>query len=202
MSLTGQELMRFKVRADKKTTALPEEGRAPLNTPICLECGLCCNGVIFANVNLQAGDDAQRLKSLGLALHSSRRVANKGQVPTVSFLQPCSAFDGCRCRIYSERPSYCRQFECILLKKINSGAIDTATARRVIAEVRQSLEGVTKLLGSLGDHHVQKPLRERFRTLTKKLQSQPLNEQQNDSYQQLTLAMHELDCLLSQHFYR
>ncbi len=32
--------------------------------PLCPDCGLCCNGVLFADVELRAGDDAGRLKQL------------------------------------------------------------------------------------------------------------------------------------------
>ena len=30
--------------------------------------------------------------------------------------QPCTAWEGCRCRVYAGRPQYCHQFECALLK--------------------------------------------------------------------------------------
>jgi hypothetical protein len=38
---------------------------------LCLTCGLCCNGVIFANVGLRPGDDAARPQPLWAAwLHA------------------------------------------------------------------------------------------------------------------------------------
>src|SRR5690242_17601591 len=88
---------------------------------ICLTCGLCCNGAIFADVVLQTGDDLGRLESAGLTF-----LAAPGQrVPTGSrnrrFSQPCAAFDGCQCRIYSERPRHCQKFECLLLKGVKAG---------------------------------------------------------------------------------
>jgi len=33
---------------------------------LCPNCGLCCNGVLFADVELRAGDDAGRLAELEL----------------------------------------------------------------------------------------------------------------------------------------
>src|SRR5262249_21335737 len=94
---------------------------------ICLECGLCCNGVIFARVPLQAGDDAHRLKSLGLNL--SNRVPH--------FPQPCGAFDGCCCRLYSERPHYCREFECLLLKRVKERPSEKSAALQTIRRTRE-----------------------------------------------------------------
>ncbi len=35
---------------------------------LCPNCGLCCNGVLFADVELRKGDDAKRLMKLGLSL--------------------------------------------------------------------------------------------------------------------------------------
>src|ERR1041385_5603363 len=84
---------------------------------LCLECGLCCNGVIFADVRLQPGDNAPRLQSLGLKFLPNRQ----SQIANRKFSQPCAAFAGCKCTIYSERPTYCRKFECLLLKSVKTG---------------------------------------------------------------------------------
>ena len=93
---------------------------------LCLECGLCCNGVIFANVQLQPGDNAAQLKALGLIFSSNRD--SKIQ----KFKQPCTAFGGCRCQIYSERPKYCREFECLLLKSVKAGETNLSEASKLI----------------------------------------------------------------------
>src|ERR1022692_2086903 len=73
---------------------------------LCLECGLCCNGVIFARGQLQPADDVARLQTLGLTLVANRKAETGKQ----KFTQPCTAFDGCRCKIYGDRPQYCRGF--------------------------------------------------------------------------------------------
>ena len=61
---------------------------------LCLACGLCCNGVLFKDVELREGDDAAKLKSLGLPLEQLKRKRR--------FPQPCAALcaDN-RCRIYA-----------------------------------------------------------------------------------------------------
>src|SRR3954464_7170194 len=93
------------------------------NNSLCLECGLCCNGAIFADVRLQPEDDPARLKTLGLSISTPQ--SRQG---TRHFNQPCSALDGCRCRIYTGRPAYCRLFDCLLLKSVNEGRTGTAEA--------------------------------------------------------------------------
>ena len=35
---------------------------------LCPNCGLCCDSTLFADVELRTGDDAKRLKRLGLTL--------------------------------------------------------------------------------------------------------------------------------------
>ena len=40
---------------------------------LCPNCGLCCDSTLFADVELRAGDDAKRLKQLGLTLVQKTR---------------------------------------------------------------------------------------------------------------------------------
>jgi Fe-S-cluster containining protein len=149
--------------------------------------------VIFANVKLQEGDDSVRLRSLGMPLSGMRQ-------PRLS--QPCAALDdGCRCRIYSERPRYCREFECLLLKKVNTGEIEKAAALRKIQMARRCAARVSKLLGLLGDDREQVALNERFKKTVKRLEQTPLDDKTVRVYGELTLAVHELNVVLSQHFY-
>ena len=52
---------------------------------LCPNCGLCCNGVLFADVELRAGDDAKKLKKLGLEPHPKPKTK-------MAFAQPCACF--------------------------------------------------------------------------------------------------------------
>jgi uncharacterized protein len=164
---------------------------------LCLECGLCCNGVIFANGQLQPGDDAARLKALGL------RFSLKGRAPTAGrkFLQPCAAFDGSRCNIYCERPQYCREFECLVLKNAQTGRLELKAARRVVRLARQRAETVKRLLRELGDADEQTALSVRFRRVKRRVETGVLDENTADLFGQLTLAVHDLNLLLSDAFY-
>ena len=162
---------------------------------LCQKCGLCCNGVIFADVKLQSTDDPAKLRSLGLTLTNSGR-------RDLKFAQPCVAFDGCRCRIYAERPRYCREFDCILLNNVIQGRVTREAALRIIGNAREKAEEVRGLLRALGDRDEQVALASRFRKITHQFESTQLDDETADLYGRLTLAVHDLNCLLSEAFYR
>ena len=109
---------------------------------LCPNCGLCCNGVLFADVELRKGDDVQRLAELGLPL------VKKGCQR--AFAQPCVFFDGKLCRIYNERPKRCRTFECGLLKRVQAGKLGTDEGLKTITQGKRQVEKVCKLLRRTG----------------------------------------------------
>ena len=163
---------------------------------LCPTCGLCCNGVIFANVGLRPSDDAERLRLLGLPVSTPHF---KLRPPHLA--QPCAAFDGCGCRAYADRPQYCREFECVLLKSVKAGRTDPAAALRIIRTARDRADKVRRHLCALGDMDEQLPLSARFRHAGKRLKERDLDEETADTYAQLTLAVHDLNLLLGDAFY-
>ncbi len=163
---------------------------------LCLACGLCCNGVIFADVKLQAGDDAGRLRSVGLPV-SLPQSAHRAP----RFTQPCAALDGCRCRVYADRPKYCREFECVLLKSVKAGRTESDAALRVIRTARERAEKVQRLLRALGDKEEGVALGARFRRTARRLEEAELEDEIADRYAQLTLAVHDLNLLVGEAFY-
>ncbi len=162
---------------------------------LCLACGLCCNGAIFADVQLQAGDDAEQLAKLGLVVKS----AGSNQNP--KFVQPCVAHDGCRCRIYDERPSYCRQFDCALLKSFRCGILAKQDVLEIISTARERVALVKELLRELGDTEVSVSLGVRFRRTAKRLERRNPDKANSDSFSRLTLAVHDLNRLVEEEFY-
>jgi Fe-S-cluster containining protein len=167
----------------------------PDDNSLCRECGLCCNGVIFADVQLRRGDNIARLRALGLAF------AQKSKAGTEKFRQPCTAFAGCECKIYSERPTYCRQFECLLLKSVKAGETNSDDAVRVIRSALRRVKKVKRLLQQLGDTDDSVALSKRFRRIQRKLESAPLNREAAQTFGELTLAVHDLNMLLAEKFY-
>lgn len=167
-------------------------GSTSIAEKLCLSCGLCCNGVIFADVQLQRGDDAAQLRALGLLKANSAK----------KFPQPCAMHDGCRCTVYKERPRYCREFECLLLKNAQEGRVSELEATRVIKDALKKAARVRGLLEELGDRDSSVALSKRFQAMRRRLENGPATAEQIDLFGSLTVAVHELNVILSERFYR
>jgi len=166
---------------------------------LCRQCALCCDGVLFKDVELQPGDDAKQLESLGLPVSklSSSHSAFRAQ----KFPQPCAALDGCLCRVYADRPARCRQFECALLKSVHAGARDVASALRIIENARKRADQVRTLLRECGDANEALALSLRFKRTKKRFEASPPDDACAETYSRLTLAVHDLNLLLHGKFY-
>jgi Fe-S-cluster containining protein len=166
------------------------------STALCLKCGLCCNGVIFADVQLEPEDDATRLRALGLPFANQN-----SKIKIQKFKQPCSAFAGCRCNIYAERPKYCREFECLLLKSVKAGDTSRTRAMRIIGTALERVKKVKELLCALGDRDEHLALSKRFQRTKRRLEGDELDDETAERFSELTLAVHDLNVLLSDAFY-
>src|SRR5215216_8147024 len=121
----------------------PKEGNKAVVDQLCPACGLCCNGVLFGDVELQAEDDRKGLAALGLRLHQKRK--------TLLLSQPCSCFDGKLCGIYTDRPVRCRKFNCRLVQDVQNGDRTVPAALKSIKRARRQVKLVRALLESLGE---------------------------------------------------
>jgi hypothetical protein len=158
---------------------------------LCPHCGLCCNGVLFGDVRLQPGDDPQHLAQLGLTL--------VGEPSRPRFRQPCSCFDGRFCRIYADRPERCRTFVCGLLRRLQTGRISLAEARRITARARQYWTQVLETLRAAGDPAPHLPLSRRVARAL----AQPLDladPRAQTTRRQLLLTMGRLAQTLQRYF--
>lgn len=171
---------------------------------LCLACGLCCNGVLFADVKLQPQDDPNELRALGLNL-SARRLQPtefiKSHPAPFKFAQPCSAYLNCQCQIYADRPQHCRAFDCLLLKSVKTGTTSHRQALSKIRRTRQQVATVKRVLGELGNHEEHLALAGRFRRTARRLENSHLDQRSAELFGQLTLAVHDLNLLLSEAFY-
>lgn len=160
---------------------------------LCPQCAMCCNGVLFKDVELQPGDNAARLKALGLPF---------ARTLTLKFPQPCEALcEDRRCRVYAERPARCREFECALLKSVVAGEMEPLGALRVIRDTQRRAERVKRLLRELGDDEESRALSLRFRRMQRRFESTALDEAMADKFGELTLAVHDLNLVLRAKFY-
>jgi Fe-S-cluster containining protein len=169
---------------------------------LCLDCALCCNGVLFADVRLQAGDRAAADALLALLSRVERNRPSSTSTRTrVEAPQPCAALKGCRCVIYEDRPSYCREFKCALLMEVESGNVAFQQAAKTISATRLAAEKVKRLLRMLGNTEEHLPISHRFRRTTKHLEEVGLDSEASQIYGRLTLAFHDLNFQLSSAFY-
>jgi len=169
--------------------------RETLIQQLCQACALCCNGVLFKDVELQAHDDPIRLEAARLTL---QRTPGKTLLP-----QPCDALCEDRsCAIYASRPSRCRDFDCHLLQETGAGRLPLDSALRTVGQAARKAERVRTLLARLeSTPRTHLPLSVRFRRLQREVERRGLGADAAATYADLTLAMQDLNFLLSQRFH-
>ena len=161
---------------------------------LCPNCGLCCDSTLFADVELRAGDDARRLRKLGLTLYQKTKTKT-------AFAQPCACFDGKLCQIYADRPNRCRKFDCGLLKRVAAGELTPNAALKKISEAKRQAENVRALLRSLGQRDEHMALTHRYA----EAMSQPVDlsdETGAERHGELMLAVNDLMTRLQRDFLR
>lgn len=158
---------------------------------LCGACGLCCNGALFASVQLQEQDNAARLEALGLGL---RREKGASWVRL-----PCAAHDGCSCRIYAERPARCRTFECKLLQEVILGRRSVAAALRIIERTKKHANEVRALLRQRGQTDESISLSRRYQQFTEHGSEGAGVRPEHDG--ELAFAVFQLTQLLQLSFY-
>lgn len=164
---------------------------------LCVACGLCCDGTLFDLVKLEAGDDAPKLKALGLPVKVSR-----GKEPVARFPQPCAALCEDRtCRLYANRPWQCRAFECGVFKDAKAGRITFAAALRQVKQARQRADKARRLLRELGDTEEHRALGERFHRMSENLESGSGSPAANAKFADLSLVVHHLKLQALNKFY-
>jgi len=107
-----------------------------------------------------------------------------------------------RCSIYTERPTRCREFECLLFKDVLQGALQLERALKVVRDAQRRVKKVLGLMAPLEEKPRNDALSVRFRKVQRHMERASLTEDEADLYGQLTLAVHDLNVLLSSAFYR
>ena len=123
---------------------------------LCTRCGLCCDGTLFADVELAPRDDTGALEVLGLEVEDDDDRPGRKLL-----LQPCAALRGRRCGIYPYRPQCCRTFECQLLSSVRQGTLELNTAAAQLTKVLAAIAAVQERLTSLAPVPESLPIRER-----------------------------------------
>ena len=157
-----------------------------LTDTLCLQCGLCCNGVLFADVRPERGGRSPLFAEYG---------------PRVS--QPCPAFDhdDCTCALYAQRPARCRKFECKQFIAVRDGGKTAAAALKKIREAKKFAAEVETLLTELGFNETSLPFSKRFQKCQRAAERGQFSGEALEQLADLQLAVHRLNTLLAQDFY-
>ena len=164
-----------------------------LTDTLCTRCGICCDGSLFADVELSSRKEATRLEILGL-------VVEDDDADGSLLSQPCTALHGTRCTIYAHRPRCCRTFECRLLQDVRHGAVGVEQAAASIADALEQMGRVKTLLIQLGHHSTRLPLKERCAEALGRNAS--LDPRVNQKRAELESAMAAVETLLRKTFTR
>lgn len=159
---------------------------------LCPACGLCCNGVLFGDVELQSRDDAKRLTSLGV------KVFPKGRKS--AFAQPCDCLVNGLCRIYSDRPKRCAAFDCGLLKRVQRTELSPDDALKKIAVAKRQAEAVRRLVRQLGNTNEALPLNQRYAEVIAQPIDMSASKAVNQRSSELLMAVAKLAESLEQDF--
>ena len=108
---------------------------------LCLSCGLCCDGTLFAIVPLREEDSATALQARGIALQKKE--------DNYSFKQPCTAYRQNCCQIYADRPANCQKYRCAVLRNYERGDISRSDAQARISRALMLKEAVRNSLASI-----------------------------------------------------
>jgi hypothetical protein len=102
---------------------------------LCLGCGFCCDGTLFASVTLesQEGQQAVACKASGLKV-------GMGSAPLMP--QPCCHHQSGHCQVYAQRPTRCHTFRCKLLSELIAQDISLGDAQTKVAETRELRDDV------------------------------------------------------------
>jgi Fe-S-cluster containining protein len=153
---------------------------------LCTSCGLCCDGSLFAEVELRNQRESFNLESFGLEIEEG----DDGEL----LMQPCGALKGTRCTIYRHRPNCCRTFECRLLRDVNEGKRNLSEAHEIIRETRQMVAHIARSL-PLKNGQPPLPLKERYFAALENL-----HERDTEKYTRLKDAMASLEQQIETNF--
>ncbi len=154
-----------------------------LTDTLCTRCGLCCDGSLFADVELASRAEADGLELMGLEIEDR-------DTHGALLVQPCRALRGRRCSIYAHRPACCRTFECRLLQDARRGAVSEQRAVDRIEATQRQIARVMGLVAQLGQPVGHLPLRERCAEAL--AQERHADPEVNRRHRELEAAMAEL----------
>lgn len=127
---------------------------------------------------------------------------SRGKTPITFFRQPCAALCADRkCRIYTDRPTQCRSFECRVFKGAKAGRITFVAATRQVTQARRKAERIRRLLRKLGDAEEHRSLSDRFRRVQRRMEDGAVEAEAADIFSELSQAVHAFKLMAHEEFY-
>lgn len=171
-------------------TAEPELSQHPLRdgSPLCLECGLCCHGVLHHYAALEE-EEVETAIALGLGVEREKDY--------LGFALPCPKIDVTRCTIYELRPSTCSGYQCGLLRKYRRGDISLDEAVPLVSKARQLFDSVMATMPPTTSF---REVREKWRLRSRNGTGEALGEEDRKHLGQSIMRIVLLDRFLDRYF--
>jgi hypothetical protein len=171
------------------STGEPDEERPLLDgSPLCLECGLCCHGVLHHYASLKE-EEVGAAQALGLGVERERDY--------LGFALPCPKVELTRCTIYEHRLSTCSGYQCGLLRRYRGGNIALDDAVLLVREARRLFDAVLAVLPAGSSF---RDIRWRWRKRMWGTDSSPRADDDAQRLAQPVLRITMLDRFLDRHF--
>ena len=116
--------------------AMPTDGQN-----LCLSCGLCCDGTLFARTWVGAAEPVEAFRAVGLRITPDRETEGRYELPL-----PCSRFENGRCRTYGCRPAICSAYRCHSLRRVEAGKMALHEAKGIVQSARARRLHLRRLL--------------------------------------------------------
>ena len=112
-----------------------EHDPASKSSELCLSCGICCAGILHAEVRLENDE---------IALATQHRLPLIG---SNAFSLPCPSHTGADCSIYLNRPARCRSYECDSLKRFLQGTVSFEEATAWVHRAKELIHAIYQYMG-------------------------------------------------------
>jgi len=147
---------------------------------------------MYRTVEVGGDDRLELLESAGLMLSTRDEVT--------AFRQPCGVFDGRSCSVYLSRPTVCREYRCLLLRRFEAGEISYEEARALIARTIALRDRVRPALAALVAPEAEEALSGLYRRMTARFEAAPDPAAARREHAALLLDVAALRVLLSREF--
>ena len=159
---------------------------------ICVGCGMCCDGTMYRHVEVGEGDPLDLLESAGSTFFTKD--------DTTSFRQPCPAFRAGCCSIYEGRPSVCRDYRCLLLRRHQAGDVSADEALALVARTTDLRDRVRAGLTAYVDPKEPETLDGLYRLMLAKFDAEPDPAAARREHSDLLLTVVGLRVILAREF--